>query len=378
MNTDLLVLDLAKIVPFETTQVFNRLGWEKHAARMFRDLCSGSLGPAPIQTGWQMPQPRRLDRLCDVHLTWSNFFIAGDACTSIYGSPEVAVAGIVDWPDLAETASIYRHGQGFVTSRARLEEAERVGGRTLLASSDEPHNWGMFLLYTVPAVVHFIENRDQYDHLLVFAGHSNMKAMLRLLGLTHTDYILHHCNKAYHLESVDVFRQPQREFSIAPEVKATFAKLREKVAGSVSKPSALHLYVGRRRRTVEMNSYRGLTNEVELMDRLATMGYTTIDPEYLSPDQQIELFGSARSIVALGGAGLFNALFCRPGTKIIDIESNRDHIDNHSTILSSMDLDYGMIIGQVAQDDPASHNRRWTVDVDRAAAAVEEFMSVEP
>ena len=116
-------------------------------------------------------------------------------------------------------------------------------------------------------------------------------------------------------------------------------------------------------------------NERELADRLVAMGYSPIDPEYLAPEEQIELFGSERRIVVLGGAGLFNAVFCKPGTKIVDIESSHDHLENHSTVLSSMDADYGIILGQVDQDDPASHNKRWTVDVERAVAAIAEFMA---
>lgn len=378
MDRDWVRLDFDREAPFETIRRWSAPDWEKRPLRMLRDFFAGLLGPVTIQTGRQTPQPRCLDRLRDVHLTWSNFLICGDICTSIYNDPKTAVSGIVDWPGLSKTAGIYRCGQDFVVSRSRLKDAEHISGRTLLASSNEPHNWGMFLLYTLPAVAYFTENRHIYDKLLVFAGHRNMEAMLRLLGVTGAEFILHDCSKAYHLESVDVFRQAQREYAIAPEAKAMFAKLREKVAGSASVPSVRQLYVGRHRRSIEMNGYRALMNEVELMDRLATMGYSAIDPEYLSPEEQIELFGSARRIVVLGGAGLFNAVFCKPGTKIVDIESSRDHLENHSTILSSMDIDYAMIIGQVDPDDPASHNKRWTVDIDRAAAAIDGFMGAEP
>ena len=153
-----------------------------------------------------------------------------------------------------------------------------------------------------------------------------------------------------------------------------FAGLREKVAGSIAAPSAHRLYVGRRRWTVERGGYRPLVNEPELAGRLEATGYTSIDPECLGPEEQIELFGSERQIVVLGGAGLFNAVFCKPGTRIVDIESTRDHLENHSTILSSMEADYGIILGQVDQSDPAPHNKRWTVDVEQATAAIAEFM----
>ncbi len=374
MIEDWVHLNFDDAVIAETTRYWHEADWEKRPPRMLRDLSCGPPGSAAIQAGRQRSQPRRLDRLRDVHLIWSNFFIAGDRCATIYDHPRAAVSGIVDWPGLSEITGIRRLGKGFVVPRARLRDAERVGGRTMFASSNEPHNWGMWLLYVLPAAVHFIENRHAYDRLLVYADHPNMRAMLRLLGLRAADVILHDCSRAYYFDSIDVFRQPRREFFVPQEAKAAFAGLREKVAGSIAVPSAHCLYVGRRRRTAETGSYRVLLNERELTERLIAMGYSPIDPEYLGPEEQIELFGSERRIVVLGGAGLFNAVFCKPGTKIIDIESTRDHIENHSTVLSSMDADYGIILGQVDQGDPELHNKRWTVDVERASAAIAEFM----
>ena len=374
MIEDWVHLNFDDAVAADTTRHWHGAEWEKRPPRMLRDLSGGPPGPAAIQVGRQRSQPRRLDRLRDVHLIWSNFFIAGDRCATIYDNPRAAVSGIVDWPGLSEVTGIRRHGEGFVVPRARLRDAERVGGRTMFASSNEPHNWGMWLLYVLPAAVHFIENRHAYDRLLVYADHPNMRAMLRLLDLRAVDVILHDCSRAYHFDSIDVFRQPRREFFVPQDGKAVFAGLREKVAGSIAVPSAHCLYVGRRRRTAETGGYRVLLNEQELTNRLVAMGYSPIDPEYLGPEEQIELFGSERRIVVLGGAGLFNAVFCKPGAKIIDIESTHDHIENHSTVLSSMDADYGIILGQVDQGDPELHNKRWTVDVERATAAIAEFM----
>lgn len=374
MGDDWVHLAFDRTIPAETIQQWPGVDWEKRPPRLLKDLSFAPLGPIALRTGRQVSQPRRLDRLRDVHLTWSNFFIAGDCCASIYDDPRTAVSGIVDWPGLSDIVGISRRGRDFVIPRSRLQNAEHIGGRTMFASSDEPHNWGMWLLYVLPAVIGFVENRHRYDRLFVHADHPNMRAMLRLLGLRAADVILHDCSKAYHFESIDVFRQPRRDFCVSQEARTMFAGLREKVAGSIVVPSAHHIYVGRHRRTLEMGGYRPLANERELMEHLIPMGYSPIDPEYLAPEEQIELFGSERRIVVLGGAGLFNAVFCKPGTKIVDIESTHDHLENHSTVLSSMDADYGIILGQVDQSDPASHNKRWTVDVERATAAIAEFI----
>ncbi len=374
MSEDCVHLVFDKALPFETLQHWPGEDWEKRGPRLLRDL-SLAARPVVLRTGRQASQPRRLDRLRDVHLTWATFFIAGDCCASIYNDPRTAVAGIVGWPGLAETAGIHRRGQHFAVPRSRLRNAAPVAGRTMFASSDEPHNWGMWLLCVLPAVVHFVENRQAYDKLFIYADHPNMRAMLRLLGLKAADVVFQDVSRAYHFESIDVFRQPQREFSVGSEAKTMFAKLREAVAGSIVVPSAHHLYFGRRRWTSETGGYRALTNEDELIARLVAMGYSSVDLECLGPEEQIELFGSQRRIVVLGGAGLFNTVFCKPGTRVITIESTPNHIENHSTLLSSMEADYGIILGQVDESDPASYNKRWTVDVERTTATIAEFMS---
>lgn len=244
----------------------------------------------------------------------------------------------------------------------------------MFASSNEPHNWGMWLLYVVPAVMHFIKNRHVYDRLLVYATHANMKAMLHLLGVEDADMIIHDCSKAYHFDSIDVFRQPQRDFYVAPETRMMFADLRDKMLTSVVEPGPCNIYVNRDSRNTDPNSTRRLKNGHDLDQRLNMIGFKSIDPESLLPAKQIEVFGSAQKIVVLGGAGLFNAVFCRPGTRIIDIESTCYHIENHSTILSSMDADYGILLGQEDQNDPERWDKQWTVDVERTIAAIAKFM----
>ena len=367
-----LVFDLE--FPVDRLEYSEGAEWLKLPPRLLQDISAGPSKLINIQTGWQTSQPRWLDRLHDVHLTWSNFFIKNNRCISIYPDAHTAVSGIVKWKDLSKTAGISCDTENFFISQSRLQNAEHIGGRTMFASSNEPHNWGMWLLYVVPAVMHFIKNRHVYDRLLVYATHANMKAMLHLLGVEDADMIIHDCSKAYHFDSIDVFRQPQRDFYVAPETRMMFADLRDKMLTSVVEPGPCNIYVNRDSRNTDPNSTRRLKNGHDLDQRLNMIGFKSIDPESLLPAKQIEVFGSAQKIVVLGGAGLFNAVFCRPGTRIIDIESTCYHIENHSTILSSMDADYGILLGQEDQNDPERWDKQWTVDVDRTIAAIAKFM----
>ncbi len=65
---------------------------------------------------------------------------------------------------------------------------------------------------------------------------------------------------------------------------------------------------------------RELVNEVELEAALSARGFAIVRPETLSVREQIALFHHAETVVAPAGAALANVLFCKPGTKVVEIQ----------------------------------------------------------
>ena len=63
---------------------------------------------------------------------------------------------------------------------------------------------------------------------------------------------------------------------------------------------------------------RKITNSDELI--LALKGWETVSLENLSIKKQMQTFAEATHIVAAHGAGLVNLLWCKPGTKVIEIQ----------------------------------------------------------
>lgn len=75
-----------------------------------------------------------------------------------------------------------------------------------------------------------------------------------------------------------------------------------------------HFYIDRR-----ASSNRVLHNEDELVSVLEQRGFTIIQLEYLSFDEQALLFANAEYIIGAHGAGFANMVFCKPGTRIIEL-----------------------------------------------------------
>ncbi|MBD1995959.1 DUF563 domain-containing protein [Leptolyngbya sp. FACHB-541] len=67
--------------------------------------------------------------------------------------------------------------------------------------------------------------------------------------------------------------------------------------------------------------YRNVLNETEVIHLLEQYGFAVITLESLSFQQQIALFAAAKVIIAPHGSGLTNLIFCRSGTRIVELVS---------------------------------------------------------
>jgi capsular polysaccharide biosynthesis protein len=101
------------------------------------------------------------------------------------------------------------------------------------------------------------------------------------------------------------------------ENRPLFSEFIQDISGRISDAGAGangRLYISRRD-----SSRRQLANEAELEAALADLGFSVVSPGNLSFEDQVRLFRSAEFIVSPHGAGLANVLFCRPGTRLMEL-----------------------------------------------------------
>ncbi|MGD1902129.1 MAG: glycosyltransferase 61 family protein [Geitlerinemataceae cyanobacterium] len=92
--------------------------------------------------------------------------------------------------------------------------------------------------------------------------------------------------------------------------------------------------------------YRRIFNETELVTRLEHHGFVPVRPEELSFGEQVRLFSEAEAIVAPHGAGLTNAIFCSPGTRIVELLAPGYIVPYYWILASQCDLDYYYLTGE--------------------------------
>jgi len=376
LSDDLLTLGLgSRCAAAQVVSEEPSVAWFKSGPGVLVNLSGQPFDPVRLNAGHRLSHERRLECLRSVHLLWSNFFVADGLISTIYdANTRASVEQVVAIAELSRYVGLTQRGDDFTVPRARLQDAQRVPGPVLFATSDEPHNWGLWLLYVLPAIVHFTQHRHLYRKLFVFAAHPNMRALLALLGVRDDDMILHDCGTAYWFEEVHVFRQSVRDCCISPVARLLYAQLRDMIVARHGPSDVRKLYVARLRRTRELSAYRGLLNEQALADRLETLGYVAIEPEFMTVVDQMRLFAGADRIVAIGGAGLFNTVFCHSGTRLLDIESTPLYLDAHSNIFAGCGLEYGLMIGREDEADDSVTHKRWSIDLEAAMPAIADFM----
>lgn len=120
------------------------------------------------------------------------------------------------------------------------------------------------------------------------------------------------------------------------------------------------IYISRR-----MAKLRRISNEAELMPWLESEGFKIVCLETLSFEEQIQLFQSAKMILAPHGAGLTNMIFMPPGGTIIELfppEFPKNNIyqcywsmagasDHHYSCISGSQQDLKTLDFQIQLDD---------------------------
>ena len=125
-------------------------------------------------------------------------------------------------------------------------------------------------------------------------------------------------------------------------------------------PAARHLFVSRRDAKI-----RRMTDEGNVSAMLQGLGFVTFVPGQAAFAEQVAMFRGADVIVAVHGAALTNLLFCRPGTKIIEIFPENFIKSPYLWLSVCLGLDYSAVIG-----GPGDYDQRFAAGPDAVRAAV--------
>jgi hypothetical protein len=121
---------------------------------------------------------------------------------------------------------------------------------------------------------------------------------------------------------------------------------------------------------------RNVLNEGELLDLLEPLGFQNVSLGGMSFAQQVQLFHGADIIVCPHGAGLANLVFCRIGTKVIEIFSEGWFGNFYHDLSSKVGLDYRYSLSTISKK-PATpsqgKHQHFIVDIDHIRQLLQEL-----
>jgi capsular polysaccharide biosynthesis protein len=256
-----------------------------------------------------------------------------------------------------------------------LKEASRatrsIAGSAVAITSNEPSNYGSFLFRILPKM-HILRQTGLLNlPIIVWNGTSSYTELLTLAGADASAIIHHDTRGRLHADRLIVPSMRNPSAYLDPETRALFRHMVDRF-GEPRQPGR-RLYVSRLLNGNSVSSHRQMLNEVALIDRLRADGVQIFEPLGKSAQAQIKAFSSADMVIGPSGAGMFNTVFCHPGTKVIDIESEPHWIYAHAGLFASCDLPYGIFVGQVDPTDERAAHKRWAVDIDSLINRMKEF-----
>ena len=114
--------------------------------------------------------------------------------------------------------------------------------------------------------------------------------------------------------------------------------------------------------------WRRIVNQEQLATELAELGFETIECGRMPLREQIETFAEAEFVVGAHGAGLTNALFAPPGTRVLEIfaADNARDPSNYRVLASHLGFPYGRLLGDPVHTRPRGGSNQQDLAVDVA------------
>ena len=237
-----------------------------------------------------------------------------------------------------------------------------------LATPHEPDNWGRWISTVIPKLVYY-KNNGLNCRILLRCEKKWQHALLDELEIPRDRIISHDPGRVYFCMSLLTLCYSATDLTPSLNESKIYGRIRDRLIRLPRPHLPERLFVSRLSWSKAHPNHRRLENEVELINAFEERGFCVIEPELLSFSDQVQLFGSARVIIGLGGSGMFNAVFARLPANVVTLEASYRFLPEHSRLFAAVSSGYGVIIGRQRVVAERTGHTNWMVDVDRVIKA---------
>jgi Glycosyltransferase 61 len=253
----------------------------------------------------------------------------------------------------------------------RLARAPTIAGENLLIANSEQPNYGHYLLDIVP-LIHL--GARMRAPMLTWTLKPWQRAVIARLDVP-AGLIREIRPRPVFLENAIVSNRHSGVSSqnAHPQHREAFAAILanvRKATPEAATPKRVAVCRG-------LANSRNIMNRAEMTEALKPLGFAAIQPEKLSFDEQAIAFAEAEAIVCEFGAAMANAMFCRPGTKVVEIIAEGQHDPWSSHLCAMLGLEHVVLFQRQTEEDLARAPRHikdstfaYAVDVPRLVETV--------
>lgn len=216
-----------------------------------------------------------------------------------------------------------------------LPRPRRRAGCTAALSCAQPYNYYHWVMDTLPRIALYENTGVHVDRFYAPVQHRFQRQSLALLGIGPDRIEPATANR-------HIVADRLAASSLRPDAtrwKTDF--LHRRLTGSMDagKPPTRRVFISRRRR-----GKRILANDNAVFDALKPLCFRRYDLEMMTVAEQVRLFFEAECVVGPHGAGMTNTVFCRAGTKVVEINTPYRTIACFYDIAHHRQLDYRLYI----------------------------------
>lgn len=213
----------------------------------------------------------------------------------------------IEWSHPPENHGIMR--------RFFLPRAKKLTGKTLCLAStggDNYYHWMIDVLPRINLINKAKMELSLFDNILINSRQKRFQIeSMNQVGLPTEKLVAIKDRCRYQCQELWLPSLPSAIGHPTPETVAFLQKL------------FLPLKATSKRRKLLIGRPRGASRQVtgweEFKNLLIRMGFQEVQPETLSIKEQAQVFFEAEWVIGIHGAALTNIVFCRPGTKIVEI-----------------------------------------------------------
>lgn len=263
-------------------------------------------------------------------------------------------------------------------------EPRLLEGRTFFAGRNAGH-FGHILLETLTRFWADLDY-DAYDHFLTIPSHgisgdtgrsSLFGKLVLVAGLRYRKFVTA-LEQPILCESLDV---PSAPFLVAAAADPRFLDVFDRIGSRVERrqyrrdlsglPARVYLSRSHLKINPRSADKRSADNEEDVEALLAKQGFQTVHPQELPLHEQIAIARRAEVLAGCDGSALHLAIFSRPGTRMLALDTRR--VPNQFLINQARGIDAVHV--WAATEEVPNRMANWMVDLDRVTAGLDLLLA---